>query len=72
MLQWQGISILYWAPRQQILLWYFTKEDKCQFVLPDPPFVHQSGESTTSKKVHSEELRVNKGYICMEEGSWPI
>lgn len=71
MLQWQGISILYRALRQEILLWYFTKEDKCQFVLPDLPFVHQSGESTTSK-VLGKELRVNKGYICMEEGSWPI
>lgn len=71
MLRWQGISILYCAPHQEILLWYFTKEDKCQFVLPDPPSVHQSGGSTTSK-VLSEELRVNKGYICMEEGSWPI
>lgn len=27
--------------------WNFTKEDKCQFVLPDPLFVHQSGKSTT-------------------------
>lgn len=38
MLQWQGISILYSVPRQE-MLWYFIKEDKCQFVLPDSPFV---------------------------------
>lgn len=67
----QGNSILYCAPCKEILLWYFTKEDKCQFVLPDPPFVHQSGESTTSN-VFGKELRVNKAYICVEEGSWPI
>lgn len=53
-----------------MLLWYFTKEDKCQFVLPDLPFVHQSGETPASKLL-SEELRVNKGYNCMEGGSCP-
>lgn len=47
MLQWQGISIPYHVPPQEIRLWNFTKEDKCQFVLPDPLFVQQSGKSTT-------------------------
>lgn len=67
MLQWQGISILYRAPRQEILLWYFTKEDKCQFVLPDPLFVHQSGESMTSKVLSEEGAQGKKKKKDMSE-----